>query len=118
MFFRFWVALVVVVALGLILFLVLPTRTWLAQRAALSDAQHRLSVISAENEALAARVAALRSPAEVERLARQQYGMIRPGEKPYSVLPAAPPGQLPASWPYSIVQGILDSRAAGIQPSP
>jgi cell division protein FtsB len=111
--FGVWVALVVVVALALLLFLVLPTRTWLDQRSALSDANRRLELIEAENEALAARAAALTESAEIERLARQQYGMVRPGEQPYSVLPGAVPDQLPATWPYNILQGILSARALG-----
>ena len=38
---------------------------------------------------------ALESPAEVERLAREEFGMVRPGETPYAVRgikhPAVPP---------------------------
>ena len=110
--FGVWVTLVVVVALALILFLVLPTRTWLGQRSGLSDASRRLELLTDENDALAARAAALEDAAEIERLARQQYGMTRPGEDAYSVLPAAAPDQLPASWPYNVLQGILVARAA------
>ena len=120
MLFGVWVTLVVVVALALILFLVLPTRTWLGQRSGLSDASRRLELLTEENDALAARAAALEDAAEIERLARQQYGMIRPGEDAYSVLPAAAPDQLPASWPYNVLQGILVARAAeasGVSPT-
>jgi cell division protein FtsB len=112
--FGVWVTLVVVVALALILFLVLPTRTWLGQRSGLSDASRRLELLTEENDALAARAASLENAAEIERLARQQYGMIRPGEDAYSVLPAAAPDQLPASWPYNVLQGILAARAAEV----
>ena len=37
--------------LALILFLVLPTRTWLGQRAAIGDTTHRLDVLEQENDA-------------------------------------------------------------------
>jgi cell division protein FtsB len=45
--------------------------------------------LQAENEALQARLAAGLSPALVERVAREQYGMRRPGETVYRVTPAA-----------------------------
>src|SRR5437867_2730370 len=98
--FGVWVGVVAVIALGLILFLVLPTRTWLSQRSALDSAGHRLAAIRQENAALQARAKALQSPAEIERLARQQYGMIRPGEQAFAVTPGVLPTQLPSGWPF------------------
>jgi cell division protein FtsB len=115
--FGVWVGLVAVVALALILFLVLPTRTWLSQRSSLSDSRHRLSVLQQENDALSARVTALQSPEEVERVARQQYGMVRPGEQPFAVAAPTSPAGLPAAWPYTIVQGILSARTASAGPA-
>jgi hypothetical protein len=50
-------------------------------------------------------------------VARQEYGMVRPGEKPVSVLPAAAPTQLPAVWPYSMVDAILTVRGVP-EPTP
>ncbi len=115
--FGMWVTLVVIVALGLILFLVLPTRTWLGQRAVVAETNRRLEVLSRENDALAARVTSLQDPSQVERLARQQYGMIRPGERAYSVLPPTPPATLPGGWPYSVLQGILVARGLPATPA-
>jgi cell division protein FtsB len=53
---------------------------------------HRLHAVEAENERLRAENAALQerlaaglSPATVERVAREQYGMRRPGETVYRV---------------------------------
>jgi cell division protein FtsB len=80
--------LLILVALGGLLFLfILPGRTWLQQRSAMSEAQHRLKVLDDENAALARRAAQLQNPAYVEQIARQQYGLVLPGEKSYGILP-------------------------------
>jgi cell division protein FtsB len=85
--------LLVAVAVGGIVFLfVLPGRTWLAQGHA-SDVAHRQDgALSKENAALAKRVAELQNTAYIEQIARQQYGLVMPGEQAYGILlpPAAP----------------------------
>lgn len=83
--------LLLIVALGGLVFLfVLPGRTWLQQRSAMSVAQHRLQVLDSENQALAKRAAQLQSPPYVERIARDQYGLVLPNEKAYGLIPPAP----------------------------
>ena len=80
--------LLVAVAVGGLLFLfVLPGRTWLAQRSAMSAAQRRLELLSRENAALTKQAAELRNPAYVAQIARQQYGLVMPGEKAFGILP-------------------------------
>lgn len=116
--FSLWVVLVVLVALALILFLVLPTRTWLTQRSSIGDTSHRLDVLNQENEALAGRVAALQAPEEIERVARQQYGMVRPGEHAFSVVPAPSAQTLPAGWPYTVISGVLAARGIAVPVAP
>lgn len=77
----------VVVGLGALVFLfVLPGRTWLQQNRAMSQAQRRLGVLNAENAALTRRAAQLQNPAYVEQIARQQYGLVMPGEQAYGIL--------------------------------
>ena len=77
-----------------VLFLfVLPARTYLGQRRSLSDASTRVQVLGRENAKLAQQVQVLQTDAEIERLARQQYGLVKPGEEAYAILPPkAPPG--------------------------
>lgn len=82
--------LLVVVGLGGLLFLfILPGRTWLQQRSAMSGAEQRLHSLNAENAALGRRAAQLQNPAYVQQIARQQYGLVLPGEKAYGILPQA-----------------------------
>ena len=66
---------------------VFPTRTYLHQRDAIAFEEDKVAVLSAENEKLAAKVDRLHTDAEIERLAREQYNLVRPGEEAYAILP-------------------------------
>jgi cell division protein FtsB len=112
-----WTTAVVVVA-GLLLLLVLPTRAWLSQRGAIASAERRLAVLQEENAKLSARVAALQTPEEVERVAREQYNLANPGEKVLSVLPAPALTNLPSGWPFPLVNEIVAARSASSPTSP
>jgi len=91
-----------VVLLGVLFLTVFPTRTWLDQRSSISASQSRLAQLDAELAELDARVAALDSPEEIERIARRDFSMVRPGEEAYIVLPApAPPIKIPPGWPFT-----------------
>jgi cell division protein FtsB len=81
-------ALVVAVAVGGILLLfVFPGRTWLSQSRASDRARRQLATLSQENAALAKRIAQLQNSAYIEQIARQQYGLVLPGEQAYGILP-------------------------------
>ncbi len=82
-----WVALVALLVAGVHFAGVFPTRTYLAQRASLATAKRNLEVLTGQNEVLEKRVALLQSDAEIERLARERYNLVRPGEEAYAVLP-------------------------------
>jgi cell division protein FtsB len=80
-------SLLIVVALGGLLFLfILPGRTWLQQRSAMSSAERQLHALNAENAALARRAAQLQDPAYVQQIARQPYGLVLPNEQSYGIL--------------------------------
>jgi hypothetical protein len=89
--------LVAVVVGGIVFLFVLPGRTWLEQGRAMSKAQSQVSALSQENETLTKRAADLRSTAYVEQLARQEYGLVMPGEKAYGIL--APATTTPTTGP-------------------
>ena len=59
-------------------------------RQAVADARSQLAGLEAENAALQADVEALQTDAEIEKLAREKLGYVRPGETAYVVLD--PPG--------------------------
>ncbi len=100
-----------VLVVGVLFVVVFPTRSYLAQRASVHQAQQRLTAIDRENHRLARDARRLTTPAEVERLAREQYGLVRPGEKAYAILPApVPPIGLPEVWPFAGVEHLLGTR--------
>jgi cell division protein FtsB len=86
---------------GVLAFAVFPTSTYLDQRSSTKEAEERLEVLRAQNEAYEARIARLEDPEEIERLAREQYNLVFEGEEAYAVLPAPLPElDLPAVWPF------------------
>jgi cell division protein FtsB len=93
-----WLVLGSVVLVGLLFAFVYPTRTFLDQRSDLGRARDQLSVLSTENAKLAGEAKRLQDPDEIVRRARD-YGLVRPGEQPYVIVPTpttppttAPPG--------------------------
>jgi cell division protein FtsL len=69
---------------------VVPYRQIIDSQRQVADAQARLSQLEDENAALQADVEALNTDAEIEKLAREKLGYVRPGETAYVVLD--PPG--------------------------
>jgi hypothetical protein len=86
---------------GVLAFAVFPTSTYLDQRADTAEAEQRLAVLRAQNEAYQERIERLETQEEIERLAREQYNLVFPGEEAYAVLPAPLPElTLPTVWPF------------------
>jgi cell division protein FtsB len=93
-------------AMATLLFLVLgaalltqmvPYRQILDSQRQVSSARAQLAALEEDNELLAADVAALQTDAEVEKLAREKLGYVKPGETAYVVLdpPASETRPLP-----------------------
>lgn len=92
---RFLLPLVgIAVAAVFLLTFVFPTRTFLAQRTSISRAEHQVRVLQEQRAELERQAEALQDDAEIERLAREQYSLVRPGEEAYALLPA--PGEVEA----------------------
>ncbi len=64
-----------------------PIQTWMEQRDLVEQREAVVALLEKENAALAERVADLNDPATIEQEAREQQGMIRPGEVPYVIVP-------------------------------
>ncbi len=79
-------ALVVLVALVVTAAGIFPFRQIIAQRRAVDLAQEKLAALEDENRRLEVEIAALYTPEEVERIAREQLGLVRPGEIGYVVV--------------------------------
>ena len=114
------VAVVVVLVASVLLTNVFPYRKILAQQQEVGNAQDQLDLLRAENDRLEAEATALATDEEVERLARENLGYVRPGEIAYVVLeppadeqpvvvePVEVPPE-PAAW-YSSVWDFLTGK--------
>lgn len=85
-----WIALAGVVALAMLVLFVFPTQAYLSQRRDLNEVQAEVTALERENAKLDRAAERLRTPAEIERLARERFNMVRPGEQPLMVVPGSP----------------------------
>ncbi|MDQ1395621.1 MAG: hypothetical protein QOG64_880 [Acidimicrobiaceae bacterium] len=86
-----WPFLLSVAVVGVLFLFVFPARTYLAQRRDLAAAQSRVQVLGTQNKLLSDEASKLQDDAELERLARSQFGLVKPGEEAFAILPAPPP---------------------------
>jgi cell division protein FtsB len=97
-----WSLFVVATIVGALSLSVFPARTWLGQQQAISASKAQLAELDAELAELESRLEALDSPEEIERLARERYNMVRPGEEAYGILPTpAAPLDIPPGFPFT-----------------
>jgi cell division protein FtsB len=109
-----WVLFSSVTIVGVLFIGVYPVRTYLAQRQSLHQAERQMDVLKTQNDKLARQAQQLNTDSEIERLAREQYNLVRPGEQAFAILPAPPPPiQLPPVWPFTNLAKKLDPSAAG-----
>jgi cell division protein FtsL len=69
---------------------VVPYRQIVESNRQVAEARAQLAQLTSENKELQADVEALQTPAEIEKLAREKLGYVRPGETAFVVLD--PPG--------------------------
>lgn len=108
-----WPILVTALLVAALFVFVFPTRTYLAQRAETHRTEHQLQVLKDQNDALSARVTALDTDAEIERIAREQFDLVRPGEQAFAILPAPALTDLPPGFPFDLIRKLLERPAAG-----
>jgi len=108
-----WPVLVTGLLVAALFVFVFPTRTYLAQRAETQRTQAQLDILDEQNDALAARITALQTDEEIERLAREQFDLIRPGEQAFAVLPAPAITDLPPGFPFDLIRKLLGRPPAG-----
>jgi cell division protein FtsB len=68
---------------------VVPARTYLSQRNEAAEAEQELARLRAEVAELDAELRLLETDDAVERIAREHYDLVYPGEESYRILPAA-----------------------------
>jgi cell division protein FtsB len=64
-----------------------PVRTYLEQRRRVAVAEQRLRLLDEQTREVRAERRAIEDPDEVIRIARDRFGMVKPGEQPWAVVP-------------------------------
>ncbi len=110
------VAVASVVFVGFLFGAVFPTRTYLAQRRAISAATERLNLFKEQNGRLEAEAGRLQNDQEIERIARERYNLVKPGEEAYAIVPVPkpetplpPPPRTTPSPPHPITAWLRDT---------
>ena len=85
----------VLVLIALLFYLVVPLRTYTAQRDRLAQLERQSQVLRQQNDALQRQVRQLQDPAYLERVARECLGMLKPGEVGFIIAPRSGPSGLP-----------------------
>ena len=97
-----WPLVLLVAVVGALSLSIFPTRTLLGQERSIDESQAELDALDAQVAELQGRLEALDSPDEIERLARERYSMVRPGEEAYGILPVpVAPLEIPPGWPFT-----------------
>lgn len=81
--------LVALVGVAVYLLAVFPTRSFLLQRDQVKKAETQFQSVQQANVSLQNKINSMNSPTQIERIARSQYGLVKPGEKAFVVLPPA-----------------------------
>ena len=72
--------------LGVLLLAGFPARAWIAQRHERERVAASVRDLAAQNRRLEDRARLLQTDAEIERLARRDYNLVRPGEEAFAIL--------------------------------
>ena len=102
----------IVAILGLtVTFLVVPLRTWMAQRDMVEIRSGQYAAYEEVNDALQDEIDALSTPEGIRQAVREQLGYLLPNERrvPLLEMPNASV-TLPARWPYTLVASIVSLR--------
>ena len=82
-----WLVVAVLAFVGVLLLGSFPTRAYLDQVHQRQQLARRAALLTGQNEALVEQARRLESDEAVERLARERYQLVRPGEEAYAILP-------------------------------
>ena len=96
-----WILLVLLVALAITVVGIFPFRQIIAQHRQVDMTQAKLDALVGENARLEGEIELLQTPTEMERIAREEFGVVRRGETAYMAtapdedpVPSAPQSEL------------------------
>jgi cell division protein FtsB len=80
-------AILMIIVFGVLTLAIAPFRAYTAQRTQIAILQAQVAAATHDNQALLAQVNRLSDPKELERIARECLGMVRPGETAFMTVP-------------------------------
>ena len=80
-------AILLIVMFAILTLAIAPVRAYMAQRTQIAELQHQAVVLTQSNLVLQRQVTRLGDPKELERIARECLGMVRPGETAFMTVP-------------------------------
>lgn len=92
-----WLLVASVVLVGVMFVAGFPLHTYLQQRHTLATVSSQVDRLAQGNAALRQQIAKLQTSSEIEKIARQDYRMVKKGEQAYTILPS--PSNSPAPPP-------------------
>ena len=105
-----WPVLVSVFFVGVLFVAVFPTQTYLNQKSEADALRAELDEIEAHNDALRQRAEDLEDPDAIELIAREEFGLVFPGEESYVIVPGGgEPVEVPNAWPFERLEEGLDN---------
>jgi cell division protein FtsB len=116
-------ALLAALLIGVLFVFVYPTRSFLAQRDQVNQARAQLDLLRTETAKLDTEKKKLNEDDEIARIAREFYGLVKPGETPFVILPApttttAPPATGAGATASTSATGAPAPTATTAKPSP
>jgi len=103
---------------ALVLVVWFPAGALLHQRAAIGASAAELNRLKQQDKALTQEQKRLGSPSEIERIARQQYQLVNPGQRAYEVLPPTTSGSASSSYSGDPAHQPLGSPSAASELPP
>ncbi len=82
------ITMAVMVLVGAMYLFAYPARTYLAQKQAIAVQERTIAVLKGEDSKLAGESSALQSRGTIARIARQEYGLVKPGQQAFMVVPS------------------------------
>lgn len=86
-----FLAVILLTALAITMAGVFPFRQMLAQGRQVEQTRTQYETVATENRRLEEQIEVLNTPLEIERIAREQYGLVRPGETALRAVPSGEP---------------------------
>jgi cell division protein FtsB len=87
-------AILAVVITALLMYLVVPLRTYVAQRDQLNRLERQTQILEQQKARLESQVQQLKDPAYLEKIARECLGMVKKGEIGFIVVPEGSQGRV------------------------